>query len=215
MKHLLIITTTVLLLGCGQPNYDYTSRSENSKNKKSASYLDSSQKANLELFSAISSNNIKSVKHAIANGADINSKTKHGLTPLMIAAAAGNVEIANLLAVKEAELNSNYKGWTSLHRAAFYSNIEIVDFLLEMGLNIDVKDHIGQTPIHWPANYGRLIMVNHLISKGADVNAVAKGGAFSGQTPLDAAIKDDQSAVAELLRKNGGKTAEELKAEGK
>ena len=215
MKHLLIITTTVLLLGCGQSTYDYTSRSENSKNKKSASYLDSSQKANLELFSAISSNNIKSVKHAIANGADVNSKTKHGLTPLMIAAAAGNVEIANLLAVKEAELNSNYKGWTSLHRAAFYSNIEIVDFLLEMGLNIDAKDYLGQTPIHWPANYGRLIMVNHLISKGADVNVVAKGGAFSGQTPLDAAIKDDQSAVAELLRKNGGKTAEELKAEVK
>jgi len=215
MKHLLITITTVLLLGCGQPTYDYTSRSENSKNKKSASYLDSSQKANLELFSAISSNNIKSVKHAIANGADINSKTKHGLTPLMIAAAGGNVEIANLLAVKEAELNSNYKGWTSLHRAAFYSNIEIVDFLLEMGLSIDVKDHLGQTPIHWPANYGRLIMVNHLILKGADVNVVAKGGAFSGQTPLDAAIKDDQSAVAELLRKNGGKTAEELKAEVK
>jgi ankyrin repeat protein len=213
MKYLLI--TTVLLLGCDPPTYDYTSRSENSKNKKSASYLDSSQKANLELFSAISSNNIISVKHALANGADINSKTKHGFTPLMIAAAGGNVEIANHLAVKEAELNSNYKGWTSLHRAAFYSNIEIVDFLLEVGLNIDAKDHLGQTPIHWPANYGRLIMVNHLISKGADVNAVAKGGAFSGQTPLDAAIKDDQSAVAELLRKNGGKTAEELKAEVK
>jgi len=61
-----------------------------------------------------------------------------------------------------------------------------------MGIIIDAKDHLGQTPIHWPANYGRLIMVNHLISKGADVNAVAN-----------------------LLRKHGGKTGEELKAEWK
>ena len=36
-----------------------------------------------------------------------------------------------------------------------------------------------------------------------------------GITPLDFAIVDKQSETADLLRKHGAKTAEELKAEGK
>jgi len=36
-----------------------------------------------------------------------------------------------------------------------------------------------------------------------------------GITPLDFAIVDKQSETADLLRKYGGKTGEELKAEGK
>jgi hypothetical protein len=47
-----------------------------------------------------------------------------------------------------------------------------------------------------------------LISKGADVNAM---NAF-GNTPLD---EFDEGELAALIRKHGGKTGEELKAEGK
>ena len=36
-----------------------------------------------------------------------------------------------------------------------------------------------------------------------------------GETPLDFAISNDLTEIADLLRKHGGKTAEELKAEGK
>jgi ankyrin repeat protein len=46
-----------------------------------------------------------------------------------------------------------------------------------------------------------------LIAKGADVNAVGD----LGRTPLDYA----DGETADLLRKQGGKTGEELKAEGK
>ena len=35
-----------------------------------------------------------------------------------------------------------------------------------------------------------------------------------GNTPLDWAIKYDETETADLLRKHGGKTAEELKAAG-
>jgi len=35
------------------------------------------------------------------------------------------------------------------------------------------------------------------------------------KTPLDGAIYKGYSEIADLLRKHGGKTAEELKAEGK
>jgi ankyrin repeat protein len=50
-----------------------------------------------------------------------------------------------------------------------------------------------------------------LIDKGADVNAKSKVGV----TPLDLAEAHNQTETADLLRKHGGKTGEELEAEGK
>ena len=38
---------------------------------------------------------------------------------------------------------------------------------------------------------------------------------FENKTPLDEAINCKHNEIADLLRKHGGKTGEELKAEGK
>ena len=43
------------------------------------------------------------------------------------------------------------------------------------------------------------------------MNAISK----HGLTPLDMAIKRNHTEIADLLRKHGGKTGEELEAEGK
>ena len=50
-----------------------------------------------------------------------------------------------------------------------------------------------------------------LIDKGSDVNAKDT----NRQRPLNFAIRANQPETADLLRKHGGKTGEELKAEGK
>ena len=72
---------------------------------------------------------------------------------------------------------------------------------------MNAKDDIGWTPLHAAAWHRQKEVVELLISKGADVNAKDD----VGKTPLDTAI----GGTAELLRKHGGKTGEELKAEGK
>ena len=62
---------------------------------------------------------------------------------------------------------------------------------------------------------GDIEAVKQHLADGADVNAKTEGGVFSGRTPLDLAWLTRQTKTADLLRKHGGKTAEELKAEGK
>ena len=67
------------------------------------------------------------------------------------------------------------------------------------------------TPLHRAALNGRKETVELLIANGAEVNAKDN----LGWTPLDFAIIRNHTETADLLRKHGGKTGEELKAEGK
>ena len=54
-------------------------------------------------------------------------------------------------------------------------------------------------------------MAEFLLIKGAKVNAIDE----LGRTPLDNAIRWKVPEIVNILRKHGGKTGEELKAEGK
>ena len=78
----------------------------------------------------------------------------------------------------------------------------------------DIDDHydvFGKPILHIAAELGHEEIVEMLIAKGADINAKA----IVGGTALDFALMRKQKEIADLLRKHGGKTAKELKAEGK
>ena len=62
---------------------------------------------------------------------------------------------------------------------------------------------------------GQIDNVKQAINDGANVNARVPNGTLKGYTMLDLAIRNGHTETADLLRKHGGKTAEELKAEGK
>ena len=95
----------------------------------------------------------------------------------------------------------------SIHDAARKGNIEAVRKHLSAGTNVNEKDNIGNTPLHLAAGFGQTEIIVLLITKGADVNAKTA----IGFTPLDASGFKDR----DLLRKHGGKTGEELKADGR
>ena len=98
----------------------------------------------------------------------------------------------------------------SISTAAFRENIEAIQQHLAAGTDVNAKDRYGRTSLHFAADYGYKEIAELLIDNGADVNA--KG--IDGKTPLDKAMLD-QPKTADLLRKHGGKTGEDLKAEGK
>ena len=79
---------------------------------------------------------------------------------------------------------------------------------------MNAKGKYGETPLHRAAksvipNSILKGAVQLLIDKGANVNAKDD----KGRTPLSGAIKQKQTEIADLLRKLGGKTGEELKSD--
>ena len=106
-------------------------------------------------------------------------------------------------------------GWTPLHSAARQGHREIVELLIANGSDVNSRDSSGKSSLHDAALEGHKAAAELLIAKGADVNAKVVSGATQGLTPLDAANETNHPETADLLRKHGGKTGEELKAEGK
>ena len=69
--------------------------------------------------------------------------------------------------------------------------------------------YLGMTPLHVTAWFGHKELTELLLAKGADVNAKSNYG-----TPLDLTNQQGKTETANLLRKHGGKTREELQAKG-
>jgi len=99
----------------------------------------------------------------------------------------------------------------SIHDAAKDGNIKAVKLHLAAGADVDMKDKHGRTSLLIAAWWDHKETAELLIGEGADVNAMADNGV----TPLDLSIKLNVTEITTLLRKHGGKTGEELKAEGK
>lgn len=111
---------------------------------------------------------------------------------------------------------------TPLHRAAWNGDMPTVVSELEKGVDPNIRDDLQRTPLHLacykgristtpveervvgqpdPGNYYTDEMVEYMIEKGADVNAVDK----DGSTPLMEAIPNGHKAIVDLLIKHGAK----------
>ena len=154
--------------------------------------------------------NIEAVKQHLDDGTEVNAKDENGLTPLHFAKTK---EIADLLISKGADVNAKEakNRITPLHWAAWRGRKEIAELLIAKGADLNTKNKDGGTPLHNAAWKGHVEIAKLLIVKNADVNAKD----VEGQTPLDWAEEEKHKEIADLLRKHGGKTGEELKAEGK
>ena len=125
------------------------------------------------------------------------------------AAEEGDIEAVkeHLASGTDKNVRAGKWGDTPLHRAAFWGYTEIVELLINNEVDVNAKDDYGCTPLHDAAEYSHLEIAEMLINRNPEMNALDN----NGDTPLDLA----SGKIASLLRKHGGKTAEELKAEGK
>ena len=115
---------------------------------------------------------------------------------------------------------NNSNGQIALHYASTHNHLQIIKMLIDNNANINLKDKIGMTPLHLTALGGHREATKIIIDSGALLNLVN----IYGETPLDVTLKNfeidsqnvklNKKQIAELLRKNGGKTGDELKALG-
>jgi len=137
---------------------------------------------------------------------------KHGGHSGSIHVAVESGDIAGVKALLNGNVSlnkTNLSGRSPLHLAAEKGHKAIASLLLNKGANIDFKNWSSKTALHFAAEKGHIEIVDLLLIKGANVNAINEG--FRGGTPLDLATRLKRDKTANLLRKHGGKTAEELK----
>jgi serine/threonine protein kinase len=143
--------------------------------------------------------------------ADPSVDTEEGQTPFHYAASSEEAEtLTNMFLEEGADVNAPIsdgpgQGQTPLHGAALMGNPGAAEVLLENGARVGAADENGQTPLHKAALLGNPEVAEVLLKEGADVNARTS---HRRKTPLDKS--DEDSEVAHLLRRNGGKKAEDL-----
>ena len=204
MKQQLLITiAAVVLVGCAS-----TQLSESPTVKA----------PDISIHKAADDGNIEAIKQHIAAGTDVNSKHMDGLDEWTPLHAAANKKTAELLIAKGADINAkDDTGGTPLFWAALEGNEEVAELLIRQGADVNAAGQKGWTALHWAVAMARKKSVELLIGEGADVNA--KDVIYG--TPLDnvgrfydTATKAKEADLANLLRKHGGKTGEELEAAG-
>ena len=99
----------------------------------------------------------------------------------------------------------------SIHNAAIYGQSDLIKEYVKQGKDMNSQDEYGATLLHYSLQSGHTEISKFLVISEADVNIMDK----EELTPLDWAHWMNQVETAKLIREYGGKTAEELKAEGK
>ncbi|XP_059193234.1 ankyrin-1a isoform X7 [Centropristis striata] len=90
-------------------------------------------------------------------------------------------------------------GFTPLHIAAHYENLNVAQLLLNRGANVNFTPKNGITPLHIAARRGNVIMVRLLLDRGAQIDAKTK----DELTPLHCAARNGHVRIIEILLDHG------------
>ncbi|KAJ7896084.1 ankyrin repeat-containing domain protein [Mycena olivaceomarginata] len=127
------------------------------------------------------------------------SKTAHHMTPLHVAAEAGNTGIVALLLDAGADPAARWDQdeYQPLHSAVRNNDLPTVRLLLDRGANIDAKygcDGWSLLPLHEACRCGYLEMVSLLLERGANMELRGHNG-----TALGFALHEREMDVIKLL----------------
>lgn len=135
------------------------------------------------------------------------------LGPLQKAAWKGDLSFVKSLVKHGTPVNQacDFNHWTALHATAHAGHVEIAEFLIQQGANVNVRDKDGYTPLHNTADSfvkgrppkrteaDRNRIAALLLKHGALVNANIN----HGDTPLHGAVETNNVALVQLLLENG------------
>jgi ankyrin repeat protein/WD40 repeat protein len=174
---------------------------------------------NEELTSAIKMNEKDLVEKLIQGGADVSTTDSNGATMLMWAALHADLEMVKKLGAHKADFNakgiiyldttkSRYYG-SLMGIAALKDKLDLLKYLVEeKNLPVNERELLassrkeeGWTPLMYAATYGRLDVMEYLLSKKADINMA---GGTQKYTPALLAFSGADEKTCRRILKAGG-----------
>jgi len=175
------------------------------------------------LIAATRGNDLESIRQLSANG-NVNAADLAGMTPLMNAAAHGNLAAVKLLVALGANVNavsappgtlpgSHVKNGIIqigtltplLLAVATGGSVDVVNTLITAGADVNAKDARGLSVLMTAVatDHGDPTIVRALVAKGADLAATD----LNGETALDWARKAGNTPEAAMLKRAGAPAA--------
>ncbi|XP_032989496.1 ankyrin-2 isoform X46 [Rhinolophus ferrumequinum] len=145
---------------------------------------------------------------AVAILLENDTKGKVRLPALHIAARKDDTKSAALLLQSDHNADVQSKmmvnrttesGFTPLHIAAHYGNVNVATLLLNRGAAVDFTARNGITPLHVASKRGNTNMVKLLLDRGGQIDAKTR----DGLTPLHCAARSGHDQVVQLLLERG------------
>ncbi|CAO2600003.1 Ank2 [Lemmus lemmus] len=145
---------------------------------------------------------------AVAILLENDTKGKVRLPALHIAARKDDTKSAALLLQNDHNADVQSKmmvnrttesGFTPLHIAAHYGNVNVATLLLNRGASVDFTARNGITPLHVASKRGNTNMVKLLLDRGGQIDAKTR----DGLTPLHCAARSGHDQAVELLLERG------------
>ena len=152
------------------------------------------------LMIASSKGYISEIDRLIGLGADVNTESVVGVTPLIFAVINNELEAVKTLLKYNPDLDkitSSYE--TPLIIAVKNNNFEICETLIRAGADVDIPDGNGASPLHYASINGYFEITDLLLYYNASIDQKSD----EGITPLLAAIMAGYPTVADLLIQNG------------
>jgi len=120
---------------------------------------------------------------ALGEGAVVERRNRNGWTPLMLAAAKGNLPAVELLLEAGADPSAAsrteyYSGFSALMTAAYYDHPDVIEALVAAGAEVNAADnhYYGETALMLAVKTGNIESVRSLIAGGAEVNTANRRG---------------------------------------
>jgi len=142
---------------------------------------------------------LQQINEAIKNGANVNA-ISCGITPLMMSASNGNIEVITILLKAGADVNAKGEaGLTPLMKAVWMdTNPEVITTLYKAGADINARSENGITPLMWAAKsyYSNPEVIRTLLEFGANPKAKDNSGIMA----IDYAKGNDKLKNTEAFR---------------
>jgi ankyrin repeat protein/L-ascorbate metabolism protein UlaG (beta-lactamase superfamily) len=158
------------------------------------------------IHDAVQKGHIQTVTSLLNENPEVLEERDNGdQTPLQVAAAEGQAEIAVFLLQNGASMTAGEgtSGGTPMHLAAANGHLDLVKVLIANGASLDSRDDRGMTPLHSACYQGQTDVADFLVAQGADVNALTT----SGSAPLHGAAYYGHPGTVRFLIEHGAHVA--------